>query len=140
VRVIVLVAVALVAASSAALAARASGPPVIREPFTKLPCPAKPKTTLDREGCAEKALLASDRRVDARVKTVWVLLAPGKARAAFAAGEKSWLAYRRSNCATQASKFAGGSEEPIAYLQCELDRNETHLVDLARMLPVLRGD
>jgi uncharacterized protein YecT (DUF1311 family) len=112
---------------------------VIHEPFTRLPCPAKPKTTLDREGCAEKALLASDRRIDARVKSIWALLAAGKPRASFARGEASWLSYRRANCAAEASRYAGGTEEPVAFAQCEVARNGTHLVDLGAMLAALRS-
>jgi uncharacterized protein YecT (DUF1311 family) len=110
---------------------------VIHEPFTLLSCPAHPRTTLDLEGCAEKALLKSDQAIDARVKTIWTL-APIEGRAAFARGETSWLAYRRSNCTGQASKYSGGSEQPVAYLECEIARNRGHLADLDQMVATLR--
>ena len=137
-RVTTLAAVVAVAASSA-VAAAASGPPVIKEAFTVLPCPAKPKTTLDLEGCAEKALLASDKKIDAQVKAIWNQLSSAKARASFASGERSWLAYRRSNCAGEASRYAGGSLEPVVYAQCEVTRNTTHLAELGTMLRTLRS-
>jgi uncharacterized protein YecT (DUF1311 family) len=73
------------------------------------------------------------------VRTIWGVLATGKARASFAAGEKSWLAYRRSSCAAEASRYSGGSEEPVAYAQCEVTRNKTHLAELGTMLSTLRS-
>jgi uncharacterized protein YecT (DUF1311 family) len=125
-------------ASTALAGGAAAGPPVIHEPFTVLPCPAHPKTTLDLEGCAEKAILKSDKAIDARVKSIWGVLVAGKARTSFAAGEKSWLAYRRSSCSAEASKYAGGTLEPVAFANCEVARNKTHLADLASMLVTLR--
>jgi uncharacterized protein YecT (DUF1311 family) len=136
-RVALLAAVALVASS--AVAAAASGPPVIKEPFTVLPCPAKPKTTLDLEGCAENALLASDKKIDAQVKAIWNQLSSTHARASFASGEQSWLAYRRSNCTAEASRYSGGSLEPVAFAQCEVARNKTHLAELGSMLRTLHS-
>ena len=104
-----------------------------------LPCPAKPKTTLDMEGCAEKALLASDKKIDAQVKAIWNQLASAAARASFASGERSWLAYRRSNCTAEASRYSGGTLEPVAFAQCEVSRNKTHLAELGTMLHTLRS-
>ena len=137
-RLAALVGAVLAVTASAALAGGTAGPPVIHEPFTVLPCPKHPKTTLDLEGCAEKAILSSDRAIDARVKSIWVVLAAGKARSSFAAGERSWLAYRRSSCSAEASKYSGGSLEPVAFADCEVTRNKTHLSELAGMLATLR--
>jgi uncharacterized protein YecT (DUF1311 family) len=127
----------VVLVASAAVAAAASGPPVIHESFTLLPCPAKTKTTLDLEGCAEKGILATDNAINARVKTIWGLLA-GSSRATFAGGEKAWLVYRRSSCAAEASSYTNGSERPVASAECERTRNKNHLKELAEVLAVLR--
>lgn len=122
-----------------ALVAPTPGSPVIHEPFTPLDCPAHPSTTLALEGCAERALLASDRAIDARAAKVYRLLATPQARTAFVAGERSWLAYRRSSCAAAASRYAGGTIQPVAFAQCEQARNVTHLRDLAVLLREVAG-
>ncbi len=123
-----------IALALAALLASAPGPPVIHEPFTPLPCPAHPSTTLALEGCAERALLASDRAIDARVAKAYRLLATTSGQAAFVAGERSWLAYRRATCAAAGAWYAGGSAEPVVVADCEQARNVTHLRDLAALL------
>jgi uncharacterized protein YecT (DUF1311 family) len=122
------------AALSAPLASAASGPPVIKEPFTPLPCPAHPKTTLQQEGCAEKAVLKTGAAINARAKKIYYKLKAGSPRTSFVNGEKAWLSYRRASCKAQASVYAGGSFQPVAYLRCEANRNKTHLGDLAELL------
>lgn len=122
------------AALSTPLASAASGPPVIKEPFTPLPCPAHPKTTLQQEGCAEKAVLKSDAAINSRAKKIYYKLKAGSPRTWFVNGEKAWLTYRRASCKAQASKYAGGSLQPVMYLRCEANRNKTHLGDLAELL------
>lgn len=111
--------------------ATATGPPVIREPFTVLPCPKKPQSTVEIEGCLERSLLRSDRRINTRARAIYRALGSKNARADFVAGERSWLAYRRRSCRAQASVYSGGSAEPVAYLSCEVGRNKRHLADLA---------
>jgi uncharacterized protein YecT (DUF1311 family) len=123
---------------AAAGAAAASAPPVIREPFTLLPCPAHPRSTIELEGCREHALVASDRRVDARAAAIFRLLPTAAPRAAFVRGERAWLGYRRASCSAQASVYAGGSLEPLAFLHCEAARNATHLLDLAQLENAVR--
>jgi len=113
-------------------------PPVIRESFTVLPCPAHPVSTVDLEGCAERALLRSNRAINARAKTNFGLLRSKAARTTFIRGERSWLEYRRSSCSAQASVYSGGSAQPLAFLQCEVNRNRTHLAELAQMERWLR--
>jgi len=123
----------LLAAGALALPAAAAGapvPPVIHEPFTVLPCPAHPSSTLAIEGCAEKSILAGDRAIDARVSAIFSLLAPS-ARSGFVHGETSWLRYRAASCTSEASKYAGGTLEPVVYGTCVASRNRTHLEDLS---------
>lgn len=134
-----LVALALLAA--VVLPARAtageSAPPVIHEPFTPIPCPLHPDTTIDVEGCQEWRILRTDRRIDGEARAIFRLLRTGSARASFVGGERSWLHYRRRSCTAEASVFAGGSAEPVAYLTCTLRRNSAHLADLAAMRKAL---
>jgi uncharacterized protein YecT (DUF1311 family) len=125
----------LLAASVLVPLARAQGdlqPPVIREPFARLPCPTHALTTLAMEGCSEKVLLATDRAINARAKTIFGVL-PSAARKNFVAAEVAWLRYRRSSCLAEASGYSGGSIYPLEYAYCEVARNRTHLRDLAEL-------
>jgi uncharacterized protein YecT (DUF1311 family) len=108
----------------------------VHEPFTVLPCPRTPVSTVDQEGCSERALLRSDAKVNALAARIWKVL-PASGRVAFASGERSWLAYRAASCRAESSKYAGGTLRPVAYLGCEVARNTTHLKDLAGTLDVL---
>jgi uncharacterized protein YecT (DUF1311 family) len=116
------------ALSSVAVAGNSS--PVIREPWTPLPCPAHPNSTVEIEGCLERAVLRSDRRIDAKAATIVSLLRHQSDRAAFVEGEQAWLRYRRRSCSATASVYRGGSAEPVAFLRCEQNRNTRHLTDL----------
>jgi uncharacterized protein YecT (DUF1311 family) len=78
-----------------------------------------------------------DRKIDARVKQIWLLLASKVDRESFVRGERSWLVYRRSGCSALASKYAGGSEQPVAFAECEVLRNRNHLKELGGLLAVL---
>ena len=122
---------------TAAAAGRGAAPPVIHEPFTALPCPIHPDTTIEVEGCQEVRILRTDRQIDGTVKSIFGLLRTRDARSSFVAGELSWLQYRRQSCSAEASRYAGGSAHPVAFLNCSLARNKAHLVDLAAMRKVL---
>ena len=112
-------------------------PPVIHEVFTPLPCPANPQTTLALEGCAEKAILNTDRAINAQVKLVFRLLHTHAARLAFVKGEQAWLRYRSMSCTAQVSNYAGGSAQPVVYANCITARNKSHLADLAAIRKTL---
>jgi uncharacterized protein YecT (DUF1311 family) len=132
--------VSLLVGGAVALPAQAGGvlkPPVIREPFTPLPCPAHPKTSLAMEGCFEKSILASDRAIDAQAKMIFGHLLPA-ARSRFVQSEGLWLRHRRSSCLTEASRYQGGSFQPVAFASCEVSRNRSHLKDLAELRHTLR--
>ena len=144
VRLIIVIALAVVLAGSAGLVAstRHAGtslqPPVIREVFTVLPCPMHPQTTLAMEGCDEHAILDSDRTINAQVKALFSLLRTHAARLAFVRGEVAWAGYRRSSCTAEASAYDGGSFQPVAFAGCLVARNRTHLADLAAARRVLK--
>jgi uncharacterized protein YecT (DUF1311 family) len=112
-------------------------PPVIHEPFTRLPCPAHPKSTLALEGCYEKAIVTTDRKIDMQAGAVFRLLRSRAVRVTFVRGERSWLAYRHDSCAAASSHFAGGSFAPVSAAICILDRSKAHLRDLVAMRKTL---
>jgi uncharacterized protein YecT (DUF1311 family) len=115
----------------------AAGPPLIHESFTPLPCPAHPQAQLELEGCAEKAILATDRQIDAVNASIFGRLA-ARDRATFVAGERAWLRYRRASCLTAASKYAGGTLASLVDANCVASRNRVHLRELASLLRDLR--
>jgi len=117
-------------------AAASAGAPVIHEPFTPLPCPSSPQTTLAIEGCDEKAILASDRSIDRDAARIYALLGR-EARPSFVQAEASWLRYRESSCSAEASKAQGGTLAPVLAAQCDVDLDQTHLGDLRGMAQVL---
>jgi uncharacterized protein YecT (DUF1311 family) len=125
------------AAFASFLAAAAVAPPVIHEPFTPVPCPLHPDTTIDVVGCQEHRVLRTDRGIDTQVRTIFGLLRTDSRRSTFAAGEQSWLTYRRRSCTAEASRLTGGSAHAVAVLSCELRRNTTHLADLTAMRQAL---
>jgi uncharacterized protein YecT (DUF1311 family) len=122
-----------VLAGLVAAAALAVSPPVIHEVFTPLPCPAHAQTQLELEGCAERAILATDRRIDALNSKIFARLAQ-RDRATFVAGERAWLRYRRASCLTAASKFSGGTLASLVDANCVAARNRTHLHEQASLL------
>jgi uncharacterized protein YecT (DUF1311 family) len=119
-------------------AGAAAGPPVIHEPWTPLPCPTHPSSTVEIEGCLERDVTRSDRSIDAKAATVFRLIKRQRDRDAFVSGEQSWLQYRRHSCSAAASVYRGGSAEPIAYLECEKSRNARHLAELGDTERTLR--
>jgi uncharacterized protein YecT (DUF1311 family) len=132
---------ALVASLVVSLVAAAAEPPVITESFTPLPCPAKPKTTLDFEGCAEHRIVRSDRAINAQVRAIFALLQRRRSRSAqvrFVRGERAWLVYRRTVCASRADVYEGGSAGPVAFADCEAGINAAHLKELKTFARELR--
>jgi uncharacterized protein YecT (DUF1311 family) len=113
-------------------------PPLIHETFTPpLPCPMSPQTTVALEGCAEEAILSTDRKINAQAKAIFRLLGSRDSRVTFAEGEESWLQYRDSSCRAEASSYAGGSGQPVIYGNCAVARNRTHLSDLTTLRSTL---
>jgi uncharacterized protein YecT (DUF1311 family) len=112
-------------------------PPVIHEVFTQLPCPPHPTSTVAMEGCYEKAIVRTDRKIDAQAKVIFGLLRSRDARSTFVRGERAWIQYRQASCSAQASKYAGGTFAPISAANCILDRSKAHLRDLVAMRKIL---
>jgi len=116
-RIAALVAIAAAATGAAAAGAAAPGPPVITEPFRPvLAC--NPNTTLGMEGCGEHRVLAADARLNADVRAIFYLLASGTPRRDFVSAQGAWLTYRNADCRSQSDVYGGGSEQPVAYVNC----------------------
>ena len=113
---------ALVMPALAALAARgerraAPQPPVITEPFRPvLACDHG--TTLGQEGCGEREVLARDAQLNADVRVIFGLLGEGTPKMDFVRAQVAWLAYRHADCTSQSDAYLGGTEQPVAYVDC----------------------
>jgi len=105
-------------------------PPVIVEHFTLLPCPAKPKSTLNFEGCAEHRILKSDQAINKQVRVIVERRSSAASRSRFVRSERAWLTYRRAVCESRADVYEGGSAAGIVFAKCVADRNLAHLKDL----------
>ena len=137
-------AVVLSATSAAAGAPRSPGqaraaklaPPVIHESFTPLPCQGAPghRTTLEMEGCAERQILSSDKRIDALNQSIFGKLFDAAAQRRFIAGHNAWLAYRRAYCLSASDVFEGGTEAGVVYTTCAASLNSQHVKSLKAFL------
>ena len=105
-------------------------PPIISEDFTLLPCPARPKSTLDFEGCAEHEILESDKTINMVAREIFRTLATRTARARFVRAEKAWLTYRRAACASRKDLYEGGSASVIVSGDCVVAQNRAHAKEL----------
>jgi len=113
-------------------------PPQIRESLTPLPCPAKPKTTLQLEACAGQRILRTDAEINHRVRTIWGLLRTHPARIRFAAAERAWLAYRRASCSSLGDAFKDGPLAKVKHGECVGDVNRQHIRQLIQFETALR--
>ncbi len=110
--------------------------PTVRESFTPLPCPSRPRTTRQIEGCAEHRVLATDRTIDALNTKVVRKLRPA-ARAGFVSSNAAWVSYRDEACAAAASPYTGGSLQPVAYANCLVAIDRSHVGELRGLLVAL---
>jgi len=113
-------------------------PPVISERFTKLPCPAKPLTTIELVGCAEQRILRSDKAINSETRVIFARLGTRAAKNRFVSGERAWLAYRRAVCLSRADVYEGGSLAKLVFANCVAAENLTHVRDLRRFERNLR--
>jgi uncharacterized protein YecT (DUF1311 family) len=124
------------AALPTAAAASTSSAPVIHESFTLLACPKKPTTTVQIEGCAEHKVVALDKAIDTLNAKVFAKLAkPG--RTAFISASSAWVQYRNDTCNAEASIYSGGTIQPVAYANCLVSVDGSHLTDLKATLTAL---
>jgi uncharacterized protein YecT (DUF1311 family) len=107
-------------------------PVKIHETFTPLPCTGSPghRTTLEREGCAEKQILKTDGQVNVLAAEIFQLLGDDRARRDLNAAQRAWLNYRRADCFSMSDLFEGGTEAGVIDAQCVGSRNNQRIKDL----------
>jgi uncharacterized protein YecT (DUF1311 family) len=134
---------AAIAAGGGASGRRASSPtpPVIREPFTPLPCTGSPghRDTLQEEGCAEQQILRSDRRSNELARTIYSLLLDTASRRDFSVAQQAWLNYRKADCLSRSDEFRGGTLAGVLDAQCAAERSAERVRQLRSFQSDLRG-
>ena len=111
--------------------------PAIRESTGTVPCPPKPTSTLELRACAAREVAKTNDAVEARARAVFRLLGP-RGRRALARGERAWLAYRKHACTAEASRYEGGSAQPLVFADCVARQNRRHLSELSTLERALR--
>jgi uncharacterized protein YecT (DUF1311 family) len=125
-----------VIAPASAGAASSPSAPVIHEQFTLLACPQKPTTTVQIEGCAEHKIVATDKTIDALNAKIFTKLTK-TGRADFIATNTDWVKYRNAACAAEASIYSGGTIQPVAYADCLVSIDASHVTELKTMVLAL---
>ena len=117
-------------------------PPVIKEPFTPLPCGGSPghRSTLQMEGCAEQQILRSDRQIDALNMAIFGKLPSTSARRDLIAGHKAWLSYRKAYCLSVSDVFQGGTAAGVVAADCTASINSQHVANLRTFLKDLTAN
>jgi len=114
--------------------ARGSGAhaPVIREPFTPLPCSGSPghQTTLQEEGCAEQRIGRSDTQINALSASIFSLLSDPGSRRDFIAAQQAWLRYRKADCLSRSDQFRGGTLAALLDAHCTAERSAQRVTQL----------
>jgi len=123
-------------APASAGAASSPSAPVIHEDFTVLACPSKPSTTVQIDGCAEHKVIATDKTIDALNVKIFAKLSK-TGRADYIKSNTDWVNYRDAACTTEASIYSGGSIQPVAYANCLVSIDGSHVIELKRMLVAL---
>jgi uncharacterized protein YecT (DUF1311 family) len=134
-RTLLLVAVGLsgvvLAAGSAAISfasvATASGPPVVTETFTVLPCSTQ--TTVGMEGCAEHTVLELDKRINTLAARIYGHLSK-RFRTHFVSAARDWVTFRLAECRCESDPYAGGTEAPVAFAECLAAQDRSRITDL----------
>jgi uncharacterized protein YecT (DUF1311 family) len=116
-------------AAGATASVPAPRPPVIVEPFNP-PFACNQQSNLGVTGCAEREVDTWDARIDAEVKFLFRFLYDNASRRHLVTAQAAWLAYRTADCTSQSDVYEGGTEQPIAYLQCLAADDRSRSTDL----------
>jgi uncharacterized protein YecT (DUF1311 family) len=117
------------APASAKSPAPAPKPPVITEQFNP-PFACNQQSNLGVQGCAERQVDRADDRINAEVKVLFLVLYDNASRRDLVTAESAWLAYRAADCTSQSDEYEGGTEQPIAYMQCLAVDDQSRSADL----------
>ncbi len=88
------------------------------------------------EGCAEHKVVALDKTIDALNAQIYRKLSRA-GRASFITTNSDWVAYRNAACTTEASIYSGGSIQPVAYANCLVSFDGSHITELKVVLVAL---
>ena len=116
--------------------AAASAAPVIHESFKLLPCNGHPTTTVQLEGCAEHKIVTLDKTIDGLNAQIYRKLSRA-GRASFITTNKDWVLYRNAACTTEASIYSGGTIQPVAYANCLVNFDSSHITELRVVIVAL---
>jgi uncharacterized protein YecT (DUF1311 family) len=109
--------------------AAAPKPPVITERFNP-PLACNQQSNLGVQGCAERQVDRGDARINAEVKVLFRTVYDTASRRGLVTAESAWLAYRTADCTSQSDMYEGGTEQPVAFLQCLAVDDQSRSTDL----------
>ena len=108
-------------------------------------------TTVALVACADGEYRRADQEVNRLYKAILGKLnaratrlkqpagAPGGLRARFVSSQRSWVAFRTSDCNVMASLYEGGTMAPLARLNCLTSRTSARVADLTAFLAAVSG-
>lgn len=114
------------------------------------PCAAA-ATTVALVACADGEYRRADQEVDRLYKAILEKLdaratrleqpagTPDGLRARFVLSQRSWVAFRTSDCNVMASLYEGGTVAPLARLNCLTSRTSARVADLTTFLEAVSG-
>lgn len=97
-------------------------------PFKDTDC-HKALTQMELNYCADKAFQVEDKKLNALYRKL-MASSDAKTQALLRAAEKSWLAYRDSECEYETSDTDGGSIHPMEGSNCLTEKTEAHVREL----------
>lgn len=118
-----------VSGATGAVEAAVPRPPVITEQFNP-PFACNQQSNLGVEGCAERKVDSGDERINAEVRVLFRALYDDASRRDFVTAQAAWLTYRGADCTSQSDEYEGGTQQPIAYLQCLAADDQSRSTDL----------
>jgi uncharacterized protein YecT (DUF1311 family) len=114
--------------------------PVIKETISWKDCPSSRKqrqTTVGSIACYGNMILRTDAKINKVAKRIFSLIQDKETRVHFVKAERVWSRYRKLSCKAEASLYRGGSEEPVMFRYCVVQRNGTHLRELTPFMKYL---
>lgn len=97
-------------------------------PFKDIDC-HKAQTQMELNYCADKAFQVEDKKLNALYRKL-MASSDAKTQALLRAAERSWLAYRDSECEYETSDSDGGSIHPMEGSDCLAEKTKAHIREL----------
>jgi len=87
------------------------------------------KVQTEMNYCADRDFQAADKKLNATYRILLDSSDP-KEKELLKAAERSWIAYRDSECAYETAGSEGGSIQPMEYSECLTQKTEAHIKEL----------